>query len=61
MANELVELNERASKLRDYIQRNPWYCSGEKSELEDVEELIRECKVSTGPTVPEEGEDGVVY
>jgi hypothetical protein len=61
MANELIELNERASKLRDYIKRNPRYCSGEKSALKDVEQLIAKCKASTGPAVPEESQDGVVY
>jgi hypothetical protein len=61
MPNELVELNERASKLRDYIKRNPRYCSGEESELEDLQQLIRECQIRGSSMADAESEGDIVY
>jgi hypothetical protein len=55
----LSELRERAAKHLEYIRRNRRFSSGEKSELEDIHQLIREEKRGA-PFADEEGEDGVV-
>jgi len=56
----LSELRERAAKHLEYIRRNRRFSRGEKSELEDIQQLIREEEKRGAPFADEEGEDGVV-
>jgi len=56
----LSELREREAKHLEYIRRNPRFSSAEKSELEDIQQLIREEEKRGAPFADEEGEDGII-
>ena len=56
----LSELREREAKHLETIRRNPRYSSEDKSELDDVQQLIRKEEQRGAAFADEEGEDGVV-
>lgn len=56
----LSDLREREAKHLEYIRRNPRFSRAERSELEDIQQLIREAEQQRAAFVGEEGEDGIV-
>lgn len=55
----LSELREKEAKHKEYIRRNPRFSSAEKSELEDIQQLITELQKGRVPQ-EDEGEDGII-
>jgi len=57
----LLSLREREAQHQEYIRRNPRFSSAERSELEDIQQLIRELQRGGALEDDDVGEDGIVW